>query len=237
MSFISESPSLFERSACPVDRKLTNYAKYVRRQPLARTLALYELFKLQVGVKGSIVECGVHHGGGLMAWAKFSSILEPYNYRRKIFGFDTFEGFPDVTDLDRARRDMAVGAGTFKEDYDVFGELTEAIAEYDENRFLNHIPKVILVKGDANETIPRFLEDQPHVLVSLLYMDFDIYQPTVTALKHFVPRMPKGAILAFDEINNENWPGETVALLEQLTLRDLRVQCFEFEPNISYVQL
>ena len=33
------------------------------------------------------------------------------------------------------------------------------------------------------------------------------------ALKNFISRMPKGAIIAFDELNNKNWPGETVALL------------------------
>ena len=55
---------IFEQSKCPTDKKLQNFAKYVRRQSLARFLVYYELFKLQQNVKGSIVECGVHHGGG-----------------------------------------------------------------------------------------------------------------------------------------------------------------------------
>ncbi|GAC1505596.1 MAG: hypothetical protein NVS1B14_11120 [Vulcanimicrobiaceae bacterium] len=226
---------LFDRSPCPTDKKLANFPKYVRRQTMARTLVQYEIFKRQVDVKGCVVECGVHHGGGVMAWAQFSAILEPYNYRRQIIGFDTFEGFPQVDEVDRTRD--VVAPGMFKESYDVRTELGQAIAEFDENRFLNHIPKIELVAGDANETIPQYVEKNPWLIVSLLYLDFDIYKPTATALEHLIPRMPQGAIVAFDEVNNRNWPGETQALMESLELNHHRLECFAFEPNISFIQL
>lgn len=51
---------------------------------------------MQLNIKGSIIECGVHQAGGVFTWAKLSSIYEPYNYHRKIIGFDTFKGFPSV---------------------------------------------------------------------------------------------------------------------------------------------
>src|SRR6266850_8292081 len=76
-----------------VETKLENFPKYVRRQHLKRFLALYEIFKLALPVKGSVVECGVYKGFGVMGWAKLSTILEPENLTRRIFGFDTFEGF------------------------------------------------------------------------------------------------------------------------------------------------
>lgn len=94
-----------------------------------------------------------------------------------------------------------------------------------------------LVRGDANKTIPAYIADNPHLLVSLLYLDFDIYEPTVKALRSFLPRMPRGAVLAFDEINNHDWPGETQALLEELNIRDCELRCFEYEPNISFMQI
>ena len=50
--------------------------------------------KLVLDVKGSVVECGVNSGFGFMSWLKFSSILEPVNLTRRIYGFDTFDGFP-----------------------------------------------------------------------------------------------------------------------------------------------
>lgn len=227
---------LFEKSACSTEKKLANFTKYVRRQNLARFLAQIEIFKIQLPIKGSIVECGVHQGGGVMAWAKLSTMLEPYNYHRKVIGFDTFEGFPHVAPIDLVNN-PDVKKGMFSEAYDTYEELTSAINEFNENRYLSHIDKIELIKGDANLEIPKYIEKNPHILISLLYLDFDVYEPTVTALKYCLPRMPKGAVIAFDEINNPDWPGETMALLQELNLRDCELHCFEFEPNISYMVL
>ena len=54
-----------------INSKLDNFEKYVRRQALSRFLVRYELFKLIRNIKGSIIECGVHHGGGLWLWQNF----------------------------------------------------------------------------------------------------------------------------------------------------------------------
>lgn len=227
---------IFDESSCATEKKVANFSKYVRRQDIARFMAQLEIFKLQLPVKGSIVECGVHHGGGVMTWAKLSCTLEPYNYHRKIIGFDTFEGFPHVAPIDALNR-PEVKAGMFAEAYDIYEELQACIREYDENRFLNHIPKIDLVRGDANLTIPEYINDHPYLVVSLLYLDFDLYEPTALALKALLPRMPKGAILAFDEVNNPDWPGETKAFLQGLDIRECELRCFEYEPNISYIVL
>lgn len=221
-------------------RNYDNFEKYAKRQAISRFLARYELFKLQTNIKGSIIECGVHEGAGLMGWAKLSSALEPYALDRKVFGFDTFEGFPSIHQADLAtseskKNDKNV-IGGFNEG-NIYEELNELIVEYDKNRFLNQFEKVHLVKGDAMNTIPEFIQKNPYILISLLYMDFDLYEPTKVALQHFIPRMPKGAILAFDEINNPWWPGETKALLEELNLRDYQINRFTFDPNIAYIIL
>ena len=86
----------FQESPGSVNEKLENFAKYVPRQNLARFLARYEIFRRILDVQGSIVECGVLFGCGLMSWAKLSSILEPYNFQRRVYGFDTFTGFPSI---------------------------------------------------------------------------------------------------------------------------------------------
>lgn len=220
----------------PPQTKMDNFEKYVRRQSMARFLARYELFKMQQDIKGCIVECGVHHGGGLMAWAKLSAALEPFALDRRIFGFDTFEGFPGVSEKDtNESANQEAREGGFQTGYDTHSELLELISEYDQNRVLNQFEKVFLVKGDAVETIPNFVAEHPYLLVSLLFLDFDLYEPTKAALTHFIPRMSKGAILVFDEINNPWWPGETLALLETLKLDKYRVNRFPFDPNISYI--
>lgn len=226
----------FETSQATTADKVANFTKYVPRQSLARFLVQTELFQAQLPIKGCVVEGGVHHGGGLMAWAHLSAILEPYNYRRRVIGFDTFEGFPEVSEADSAGL-AGAHTGQFAVDYDVVTDISRQVEEFDSNRPLGHIPKVELVRGDACIEIPRYVQDHPSVLVSLLYLDFDIYLPTRVALETFLPRMSRGAVVAFDEVNNESWPGETIALLEVLGLGSHELRCFPYEPNISYIIL
>src|SRR5205807_9961899 len=148
-----QGAELFERSSDPVEVRIENFPKYVRRQHLTRFLALYELFKVALPIKGSVVECGVNRGFGVMTWAKLSAILEPNNLTRRIYGFDSFEGFPEVHEKDAAARGRAtaVKGGLAADSY---AELLELIELYDKDRFLGHIDKIALVKGDAVTTIP-----------------------------------------------------------------------------------
>lgn len=211
--------------------KLDNFTKYIRRQSLTRLLSLYEIFKKILPVKGSIIECGVFKGFGLMAWANMSAILEPANLTRRIYGFDTFEGFTDVRRED-LNKIMKPKTGQLRSDS--FKELGKLIDIYDSNRFLGHVNKVQLIKGDITKTVPRFMANNKHLVVSLLFLDLDLYEPTKAAIENFCPRMPKGSIIAFDELDNPIWPGETLALLETLGINKLKIERVEFDPYIGY---
>lgn len=222
------------RAAGTPYEKLENFCKFVPRQNLARFLCLNDIFKQVLDVQGDVVECGVNWGGGLMAFAQLSAIYEPVNLQRRIVGFDTFAGFVQIDDEDMQG---AIGsserrAGGYKAD--CLGDLRECVTLYDRNRFIGHVEKVVLVEGDVAETVPRYLQDNPHTVVSLLHLDLDLYAPTKTAIEHFVPRMPKGAVIVFDELNNRTWPGETAAVMETLGLGRLRIKRMPFEPHVSY---
>ncbi len=80
-------------------------------------------------------ECSGSTCSRFNSWAKLSAMLEPENLTRRVYGFDTFAGFPSVSEQDR---------------------------------FLGHVDKAHLVKGDVCESIPRFVAEHPHLLVSLL---------------------------------------------------------------------
>jgi hypothetical protein len=218
--------------------KLENFSKYVPRQNLARFLARYEIFKLIENIQGSIIECGVLFGGGLMSFANLSVILEPYNFQRRIIGFDTFAGFPDVSEEDKsglpARKSSHLKKGGFSA-AEAYDDLLTAVDIFDKNRFLSHFPKVNIIKGDFAETSEKFLEDYPHLIISCLYLDFDIYHPTKIALERFASRVPKGGVIVFDELNEEAFPGETLAVLEFFDINKLKIRRFSFEPRISYV--
>ena len=49
--------------------------------------------------------------------------------------------------------------------------------------------------------------------------------------------MPKGSIVAFDELNNETWMGETEAVLKTVGLNNLKIERFSFDSRISYAIL
>ena len=224
---------LFESSGEKLKDKIDAFPKFATRQALSKFLVRYEIFKQILHVNGSIIECGVLHGAGLFTFAKLSAIFEPVNHTRKIIGFDTFKGFPAISDHDSLTGTSSylkpgLLSGNSKEDLD------QAIALFDTNRMLSHINKIELVEGDLNDTAPRYLEENPHLVVSLLYLDLDIYQPTKTAIETFLPRMPKGAVIAFDELNTATFPGETLALLETLGLNTIELKRLPIDPYISY---
>ncbi len=116
----------------------------------------------------------------------------------------------------------------------MYDELSELVKIHDANRPLSHINKVELIKGDACETIKKYTEDNPHLLISLLYLDFDIYKPTKEALRVLLSRVVKGGIVAFDELNCKQYPGETIAMLEELDLTNVPLERFPFTTHLSY---
>ncbi len=225
----------FECSVVPLEQRLQDFPRHVRRQDVARFLTKYEIFKLALPANGSIVECGVFAGGGLMSWVHFSSIMEPYNHTRRVIGFDTFSGFPDLHNADTQTgvsdhlRPGGLDVGAAVKD-----ELTALADLHDRNRPLGHIPKMELVMGDARTTIDAYVKAHPHLIVSLIYLDFDIYAPTKAALQHLYPRVVKGGVIAFDELNCPEFPGETTALLEALDLNQVELRRLPMDPYISY---
>lgn len=231
-NYMHDLEEVASRSPYSMVERMMNFPLYVPRQNLANFLIKYEIFKHVLEVHGSIVECGVFFGGGLMTFAQLSAIFEPTNHQRRIVGFDTFAGFTGMKAQDKGSESPEAHAKGLA--VDSYSEIQRCVELYDANRFVGHIPKVELVRGDATRTIPEYVKQNPQLLVSLLYLDFDVYEPTKVALEEFLPRMPKGAVIAFDELNLRDWPGETVAALEMLELNKFRLRRFPFGSTISY---
>lgn len=215
--------------------KLESFPRFATKRSIARFLAKQEIYKHILNTTGIIVECGVFNGAGLFSWAHFANIFEPSNYTRKIVGFDTFEGFPAVN----AALDNAAGHQSQVGDLcgSPLAELAVSVEKYNSERHLSHIPNVELVPGDFMVTAQAYLDRNPQTVVSLLYLDFDLYEPTKKALEVFLPRMPKGAVVAFDELNCESFPGETKALDDVLGIKNVELKRFPYEPWISYITL
>ena len=211
-----------------------DFPLFITREKLIYYLAKYQLFLKTLNIKGSIIECGSYKGSSLMLFSKLTSIYEPYNIHKKVISFDTFKGFPEISKKDNLKNKNT--RKNYGNDANL-NLLKESIEIFNSNRFNNHIEKVEIIQGNATKTIPKYVKQNQHLLISLLYLDFDLFEPTQVAIKNFIPRMSKGSILAFDQLNQKRWSGETMGMLKNLNINNFKLRQLEHEPNISYIKL
>ena len=195
------------------NKNVTDVALYTPINSIQELFIRYELMKLITNIPGAIIELGVCSGNGLMSLIHSHNILQPTYIYREFYGFDTFSGFPSVHENDIKCKKWEVG-DFINDSYDRLNNIINI-----HNNYYYAKTNVSLIKGDCNETIPLFLEENKHIIISLLYLDLDLYEPTKSALKYFLPRMAKGSVIAFDELNYKQFPGETVAMLEELGIK------------------
>lgn len=226
---------LLRESPIPADEILANLGLYLSSKNLGRLLFFHEIYKRVVNTHGVIMEFGVRWGQTLAVLSALRGLFEPYNRHRKIIGFDTFAGFKGVSPADGDRTKCTDGGYPVTPGYEA--HLEELLRLQDDLNPLNHLKKFELIKGDATETVPAYLAAHPETVVSLAIFDFDIYRPTKAALEAVVPHLFKGSILVFDELCDDLFPGETVALREVLPLRGLRIERLPFASRISFAEL
>jgi hypothetical protein len=203
------------------------------RLGMQNMLARIELFNMVKNVSGAIVDCGVASGNSLMLYSLLSMVKEPYALNRKIIGFDTFEGFRSLTADEKEKGLTENDFGNCS--YDILKTSRDI---YDIDRPLGHMNRVQLIKGDACETIPKYVEDHPELTIAMLYLDFDIYTPTLVALQNLYCLVAKGGIVAFDEFNYENFSGETKAVKDFFgSMNKLGLRRFEYDSLTAYMKV
>jgi hypothetical protein len=90
------------------------------------------------------------------------------------------------------------------------------------------------VKGDVSATLPDWLEKNPQAVVSMAIFDMDVFKPTRDALELVLPRLTRGSLLVFDELNCPHFPGETRALDEIVGIGNLRLRRFPHQPYCAW---
>jgi hypothetical protein len=215
----------------PDGELLDNLGLFLTRQALARINFIQQLYQLILPVHGVVMEFGVRWGQNMALFSALRGIHEPFNYSRKVIGFDTFEGFPSVSAEDGDQ----VQAGDYGVSSGWKDELERILAFHESNAPIPHKTKYELVQGDATKTLPAYLESHPETVVALAYFDFDLYAPTRDCLEAIRPYLTKGSVLAFDELNCPEFPGETVAVREVLGLDRYAIRRDPSNPLTSYL--
>jgi len=129
----------------------------------------YILNKNIIPSTGIVTEFGVFKG------VTINMIAKKYP-NRKVFGFDSFEGFPDD------------GRKDWQHDFSLNGVLPD-------------VPKnTQLIKGFFEETLPDFVKDHKNEKFAMLHIDCDIYSSTKTIFEQCESMIQPGCIIVFDEL-------------------------------------
>jgi hypothetical protein len=217
----------------PQNELLLNLGLFIDQRLMSRLLFLNFLYQKILSVQGTIMDVGCRWGQNSVVLQTLRSIYEPYNYQRKIIAFDTFNGFQGVCEKDGPLFNNFDAATT--DQYEQ--KLNAIMSAHEQSHPLAHISKYEIVKGDVRLTMAEYIKQHPETIVSLAFFDLDLYEPTKVALEALKPRLTKGSILVFDELNYEHCPGETLAVIESLDIQNFAIQRFEHCSRVSYIVL
>lgn len=234
-----------ERSVCawaelladtpiPTDELIDNLALYLRRQPLTDLLSLDALYRMVLDVPGVIMEFGVHRGRHLSALTALRGVYEPYNVHRRVIGFDTFTGFPDIAPVEEHSPSAFPGRFTVAEDYP--DHLQAVLSAHEAGEHLRHVRRSMIVRGDVRQTLPKYLQQNQQTVIALAYFDLDLYEPTRDALEAIKQHLTIGSVLAFDELAHAKWPGETAAIRDVLGLDKASLRLLPGRATPSYLR-
>lgn len=187
-----------------------------------KLLIQLEIFKSIKNVKGCIIECGIFKGNSSIRFMLFNKI---YNFKKKFFGFDTFKEFPKGKNyLDNLQRNKFIkSAGS------------SSINKLSLSRILKKkkIENFSLIKGDILTTLPRFVRENKNLMVSLINLDLDLYEPSKIVLESLYPRLSKNGIIILD--NYKTFYGETKAVNEFCKKYDIKLMKFKLLNKKTFI--
>ena len=234
--FFASIEDYFDTSSGSYSEKAHAFARFLPRQAISYFLARNEIFKQILEVHGSILDFGLYRGSSFFSWLQLSATYEPYNHIRKVIGFDSFQGFSEIGTQDISpvgdKLHLKVEGGMA---FDGQEEIAEGIRLYDLNRPLGHVAKGIIVQGTLPEGCAQYLDQHQETIVSLANFGLGLYEPTLELLKLIKPRLVKGSVIVFEDLNQATWPGETMALLEVFDADQISLKRTSFCPHISWL--
>jgi len=151
------------------------------------------------GVEGDIAEFGIFRGWWLNFFYETS---EELGWRRRIYGFDSFEGLSEP----HPEHDQAF----WKK-----GQYACSLEQVSRNVQAAARPRIKLVKGFFEKSL-RGADALVAGKFAYVRIDCDIYLPALDCLRYLGPRLADGAILVFDDWPHLRGCGEQRAFEEWL---------------------
>jgi len=143
---------------------------------------------------GAVAEVGVYRGS-------FAAHINAIFPDRKLYLFDTFEGFDERDVKDEQSRGLSDGGQDFS-----------ATSVEDVMKEMPHPERCVPMKGYFPETASGL--DEKFAFVSL---DTDLYAPIYSGLEWFYPRLNQGGYIFVHDFNNALYPGASEAVIDYCT--------------------
>jgi hypothetical protein len=223
---------LLKNTPIPDDELLQNLGLFLNSKNLSKILFLDYLYRKIIDVFGCIFDFGTRYGHNASVFSALRGIYDPFNRHRKIVAFDTFEGFKHITEKDGSSELMKPGSDRVGKNYEKYLEKVLTLQEKDNP--ISHIKKNCILKGNAPDKLSVYLSKYPQTIIALAYFDFDIYEPTKHCLEIIRPHLVKGSVIVFDELGDDDSPGETLAVREMIGLNNIKLERYRYTSRTSY---
>ena len=175
----------------------------------------------------SIIECGVGRGRSLISISSLARIyvqtdqLAVRSDQLKIYGFDSFEGFPHPKVEDKSFRNPQKGdwSSSPSGKYQYSPEFLHTVlanASVDSSG-------LALVKGFFSDSIPPFIDANPGLKIGILHCDGDLYESVQAPLDLLSDFVVPGGVIVFDDFildsnpADDAFPGARLAYQEFMT--------------------
>jgi len=165
---------------------------------------------------GDLADCGVFRGGSTVGMGLY---LRQHGIAKKIYGFDSFGGFPE-----EANADIHLG-GAANEDRHTHGFDGTSVESVRHKIARFGLQNIELVPGFFHQTFPTLAGRQ--LSFCFAHLDVNLYDSYKCCLEFFYPRLVPGAVVLFDEYNDPPWPGCNKAVDEFLQGRSERLELCE----------
>ena len=176
--------------------------EYIRAASLA--LISKEIYDKNIG--GSVVELGVFRGD-------FAKLINETFPDRKLYLFDTFEGF------DKEEVEMEIKNGYLKGNKDDFSKTSIKLVLSK----MKHRENCIVKKGHFPESLTEDIVNEKFAFVSL---DADLYEPTYAGLHYFYEKLNRGGYIMIHDYTVNRYAGVKAALRK-----------FSEEKKVGYVPI
>lgn len=151
-------------------------------------LMAYEINEAKI--EGNVAELGVYQG-------EFAKYINEFFPDRRLFLFDTFEGFTD--------KDIS------KDVENEYSSGTEDFSDTNVDMVLGQMvyPQMCVIKKGWFPQTTDGVESEKFVFVSI---DADLFKPIYEGLSFFYPRMNRGGVIFVHDFNNPDYKGASAAV-------------------------